>query len=56
MAEIKGNRAFIFGKDASDLVEVIVEIVCRQLREEAAEAAAAQAGCDASLSDERCDR
>jgi hypothetical protein len=30
MAEIKGDRVFIFGKDATDLVDLLVEIVCRR--------------------------
>lgn len=35
MAEIKGDRVFIFGKDATDLVDLLSEIVYRRLQEEA---------------------
>lgn len=35
MAEIRGDRVFIFGKDATDLVDVLSEIVCRELQDEA---------------------
>jgi hypothetical protein len=56
MAEIKGSRACIFRKDATDLVELLAEIVCRQLQEEAKEQSAQQARMKVDLSRECHDR
>ena len=56
MTEFKESRVCIFGKDATDRVELLAEIVCRQLQEEADEQTAQQARMNVDLSRECRDR